>query len=750
MDTKKDVMFLENTSKPRVLKWLFASVLLCALLVCAWTVAAGAEESPHEHDYVLYVDWSEDTTQEPTVTNARLVCWLQDCTDTVYIPDEDVTVLDSGFESYATCTQPEMWHYMAQVDFEGWTYHTTSENVYPKGDPLGHNYTVSPEDFIISRNEQTATATAVCWRCNEYTEGHTMTVEAIVTGKEKVAEAADCQTPSWWEYTLSCELYDDDIITYAYGSDYGDHWYVVQTDDFTLSENEKTATAKAVCDRCGNTTTVTATVEEKDEAIHGDCQTPFQWAYHIYYELNGGPAHDWIYVDGDYGDHWYSITADGFTLSENGETATTTAVCDIDGCTAQTAGHTKTITVNVTDSAEETPGDCMNRSCWTYYLSYKLNGEPHEGDPLQVWGDYGDHWYAITEDGFTLSGDGKTATTTVVCSYCDEKTAGHTTTVTATVRDFEELTAGDCETPSYWQYSLFYMLNGEPYESDTLQVWGDYGDHRFTTRPSTQLAHDATCTKAAEYYVQCDLCEAVSETKTVEVGDPQGHSYQLTTGFTLSANGESATATAACERCNGDTAGHTTTVTATVTGSDKVDEGDCQNRSVWEYTLSYELNGDSDCKDWILADGDYGDHFFTEIATQGRQAIRGCSICGKLEGIEALSAVSAQLTGTKPAPASRVMVRYGTLVSGEKVIAIALVDSNGNTVTTNAVCEVSISLAELNALLGEDAGDAFAHTLYPHKGGAKERIPMQYAIENGRLLLNVSFKTSGLYVLTID
>lgn len=366
MDTKKDVMFLENTSKPRVFKWLFASVLLCALLVCAWTVAAGAEEFPHEHDYELYVDWSEDTTEEPTVTNARLVCWLQDCTDTVYIPDEDVTVLEWGSVSDATCTQPEMWHYMAQVDFEGRRYDTTSEIVYPSGDPLGHNYTVSPEDFIISRNEQTATATAVCWRCDEYTEGHT------------------------------------------------------------------------------------------------------------------------------------------------------------------------------------------------------------------------------------------------------------------------------------------------------------------------------------------------------------------------------------------------TTVTATVTGSDKVDDGDCQNRSVWEYTLSYELNGDSDCKGWILADGDYGDHFFTEIATQGRQAIRECSICGKLEGIEALSAVSAQLTGTKPAPASRVMVRYGTLASGEKVLAIALVDSNGNTVTTNAVCEVSISLAELNALLGEDAGDAFAYTLYPHKGGAKERIPMQYAIENGRLRLNVSFKTSGLYVLTVD
>ncbi|MCQ2472892.1 MAG: leucine-rich repeat protein [Saccharofermentans sp.] len=49
--------------------------------------------------------------------------------------------------------------------------------------------------------------------------------------------------------------------------------------------------------------------------------------------------------------------------------------------------------------------------------------------------------------------------------------------------------------------------------------------HAFTTKASEKIATDATCTKAATYYVKCDRCDAVDTVKTVVVGDPLGHKY---------------------------------------------------------------------------------------------------------------------------------------------------------------------------------------------------------------------------------
>lgn len=49
--------------------------------------------------------------------------------------------------------------------------------------------------------------------------------------------------------------------------------------------------------------------------------------------------------------------------------------------------------------------------------------------------------------------------------------------------------------------------------------------HSYTKLASSQKATDATCTKAATWYVQCDRCDAVSTTATVAVGAALGHSY---------------------------------------------------------------------------------------------------------------------------------------------------------------------------------------------------------------------------------
>lgn len=49
--------------------------------------------------------------------------------------------------------------------------------------------------------------------------------------------------------------------------------------------------------------------------------------------------------------------------------------------------------------------------------------------------------------------------------------------------------------------------------------------HSFTSKPSARLASPADCQHKATYYVQCDHCQAVSDTVTVEVGEWGNHHW---------------------------------------------------------------------------------------------------------------------------------------------------------------------------------------------------------------------------------
>ena len=57
-------------------------------------------------------------------------------------------------------------------------------------------------------------------------------------------------------------------------------------------------------------------------------------------------------------------------------------------------------------------------------------------------------------------------------------------------------------------------------------AYGDVGTHSFTTKDSGQKAEDATCKQAQKNYVQCDNCNAVSDTVKVSVGDVYDHKYE--------------------------------------------------------------------------------------------------------------------------------------------------------------------------------------------------------------------------------
>ena len=59
-------------------------------------------------------------------------------------------------------------------------------------------------------------------------------------------------------------------------------------------------------------------------------------------------------------------------------------------------------------------------------------------------------------------------------------------------------------------------------------------EHSYTTKDSGKQSTPANCTNAAQNYVQCDNCNAVSKDKTVAVGEPNGHGK--VDGFRLYSN----------------------------------------------------------------------------------------------------------------------------------------------------------------------------------------------------------------------
>ena len=79
--------------------------------------------------------------------------------------------------------------------------------------------------------------------------------------------------------------------------------------------------------------------------------------------------------------------------------------------------------------------------------------------------------------------------------------------------------AATCTEPGWVEYAC--TVCGGTYR-DTLAPLG----HAFHDKASAACAQEATCTEPAQYFVQCDRCDAVSETLTVAAGDSLGHSYQ--------------------------------------------------------------------------------------------------------------------------------------------------------------------------------------------------------------------------------
>ena len=177
-----------------------------------------------------------------------------------------------------------------------------------------------------------------------------------------------------------------------------------------------------------------------------------------------------------------------------------------------------------------------------------------EGNPL------GHDWIAADCDTpKTCSACGETEGARLGHSYSDKVSSELANAATCTEAATYYVQCDRCEAVSESETVAVGEENGHNWDEATCaapktcsacgETEGERLGHSYTTKVSDVLAEAATCTEAATYYVQCDRCEAVSESKTVVVGEALGHDW-------VDADCDTPKTCSVCGETEGTTLGH--------------------------------------------------------------------------------------------------------------------------------------------------------------------------------------------------
>ena len=645
-----------------------------------------------------------------------------------------VTVDSEKSETSPTCTKDGEILYTATV--HSWDapdlgiYDAKATVPVPK---LEHNYPNEPESIRIENlsdlgDKPTAVATYECTRCGQ-------TKEEEVTDLTYVAvKEATCieDGVGYWVASAGGKTMQS---AYVHPRKTGLHDFT-KTDaahvTFAFAEDGKTAVATIRCAHCDATTTqtVTCTAEVTTPATCTKMGTT------TYTATCGTASETTTRQDVAMADHEYSATVEwvGTDFMKGRVTYECTQ------CGPDDEGHFKYEDVDAVVKVVKEP-TCLKDGVERHLISASINGVEVatmvEDIKLPALGHSYDNSCDVQWDDSTY----KTATLTWECDNegCDVNSEGHFKSETLTA--VEKVTKpATCTDTGRLLHEVSYEFGGETeYLSETTII--------------PALGH--ACSLELEW--DDDTC--TSATATVKCSDCD---YERDVPVTITAVRTEPTCTEI---------GYIDyTATADVTYDPKTEGRSPEKDSAQIYGqielpalghsfTNYVYNGDATCggdgTETAKCDRCDVTDTRTAVATAGCDlhtvdGAKVCAVCGKVNGQPKLAAAEANADVNASTIGAHLVVRVGTLPTGQKVITVAFLNNDGQAVQMFGTQKIHVSLAQLKAALGDAEGTGFEHTLTRVNTANGEKQNVGFTVENGTVNFDAAFNGSTACILLVD
>ena len=717
----------------RKVKQLFAAGMALAVLATNLTPLSFAAEQPDAepaavasgdmYDANAILDFAWDWTYEGC-------SWSSDYATATFNyrvekngHEKSVTVNSEKHEKSPTCTEGGKTVYTATVlGAPDALIRTETETVeVPK---LEHNYPVKPKSIRFDGlsdlgYKPTAVAIYECTRC-----GQTKTEEVTDLTYVELKKATCVEKGEGYWVASAGGRTEESALVHPGTTDHD----FTKTDadhvTFAFAEDGKTAVATIRCAHCDATTTenVTCNAEVTTPATCTKMGTT------TYTATCGTASETTTRQDVAMADHEYSATVEwvGTDFMKGRVTYECTQ------CGPDDEGHFKYEDVDAVVKVVKKP-TCLEDGVERHLISASIDGVEVatmvEDIKLPALGHSYDNSCDVQWDDSTY----KTATLTWECDNegCDVNSEGHFKSETLTA--VEKVTKpATCTDTGRLLHEVSYEFGGETMylrETTTIPALG----HDFTQKDADHVtfafAEDGKTAVATIRCARCDETTTENVVCTAEVTTPATYTEKGTTTYTATCGTASETTT----RQDVPALGHSFT--------------------------NYVYNGDATC------DGDGTEtakcdrcdvtDTRTAVATAGCDlhtvdGAKVCAVCGKVDGQPKLAAAEANADVNASTIGVHLVVRVGTLPTGQKVITVAFLNNDGQAVRMFGTQKIHVSLAQLKAALGDTEGTGFEHTLTRVNTANGEKQNVGFTVENGTVNFDAAFNGSTACILLVD
>ena len=635
--------------------------------------------------------------------------------------EKSVTVDSTKSEKSPTCTKDGQILYTATVHFwDAPNGLSRTEKITVEVPKLEHDYPAKPKSIRFDGlsdlgYEPTAVAIYECTRCGQTKEEKVTDLTYVELKKATCVEKGE----GYWVASAGGRTEESALVHPGTT----DHDFTKTDADhvtFAFAEDGKTAVATIRCAHCDATTTETVTCTAKVTTP----ATCTKMGTTTYTATCGTASETTTRQDVAMADHDYN-SATVEWIGTDFMKGRVTYECS--QCYPGDKGHFKYEDVDAVVKVVKEP-TCLKDGVERHYISASINGVVLATEVKDIklpamghsYNNYDLHWDDSTY---------KTATLTWECGNegCSVDSEGHFKSETLTA--VEKVTKpATCTDTGRLLHEVSFEFGGLQ-ETTIIPALG----HDFTELDNDHVTFTFSPDgKSATATIRCDRCDVTTTENvicTAEVTTPATCTEKGTTTYTATCGTASETTT----RQDVPALGHSFT--------------------------NYVYNGDATC------DGDGTEtakcdrcdvtDTRTAVATAGCDlhtvdGAKVCAVCGKVNGQPKLAAAEANADVNASTIGVHLVVRVGTLPTGQKVITVAFLNNDGQAVRMFGTQKIHVSLAQLKAALDDTEGTGFEHTLTRVNTANGEKQNVGFTVENGTVNFDAAFNGSTACILLVD